>query len=1062
MTGLTARADSTRYTPPSLPHPLLQRARLMERMTAAERHRLTLVHADAGYGKTTLAVQYADLLRAAGRRAAWLTLYRGDEDPLVLLADLIGALQRDREEFGARILASLGKTKRLERHLAQLAEAFCEDLAGVGECVLFVDDHPQLHAGPAYASFLGELIELLPPNEHLVFTTRDTPQLSGLSRWRLAGEVLDISAAELAFTRDEAADLLRDEFALELPDHAADAIYARTGGWPAGLRIAAAFVRDHGWESLAEFRGSGSQLYEYFDAEVLARRSQRIADLLVRWSLLDRLEAVTSGPDAGGLIESLQQAGLVVRDGNAYRFQPLFGEFLRARAQEVLPATEIVALHREYAERALAAENVDQAISHLQRAGDHKRAAQLLREHGERLLVASEIQTLQRWLDGFPPGMERTLPWVLLLRGALHRVRGDYERALAHYRDAADLFRRSGDNDGLARALLWSAQALRYLRRPREALERAREGHVLVPAGASQQAAWLLHIIGGSLADLGDSSGAADAYLRADGMFGLLGDHVGQLNEALAIAQLHHSLGEFDEAQRAYLRALALQPTTADVNVLCWTQAGLVDVRARRGDTGEALDVLRQSLETANANGLPLVQAAMCATLMTVHELAGERGAAEEMYRAGVELCRDQGDAAVPLALHTAAAELRALRGEAVAAREALRAGEATVAEEGSAINVARLLLARGAVLAAEGQSDAARQSYHDAYLRATSAGAHYLAAKATLLGNADGDDASAAEALRAVARERYRDFLLLRPELLDRLRERLPDLGFSPDETRELAAILAPVPVATAAPPVSATTAENLQVFLLGPFEVRADGSRISDRGWRTSKTKELFALLLLERHRHLARDELIERLWPRSEITAAVSNFHFTLHALRKALATAGAAEATVVSRVDAGYQLALPSGIHVDIELFARSLRRARDAKAAGRSLEAVQQLRAAVAVHRGEFLADLSGEWIERRREELNREFVAAARELAALELEWKDPRAAIRPLERLLEREPYDEEAHRLLMRAYHESGDVALALRHYQALVTLLSRDLGEEPEPATKELYLRYRKEAQ
>jgi len=146
-------------------------------------------------------------------------------------------------------------------------------------------------------------------------------------------------------------------------------------------------------------------------------------------------------------------------------------------------------------------------------------------------------------------------------------------------------------------------------------------------------------------------------------------------------------------------------------------------------------------------------------------------------------------------------------------------------------------------------------------------------------------------------------------------------------------------------------------------------------------------------------------------------------------------------------------------VDLEVFRRSLRRGREARDAGRSRDAIQHLRAAVAAHRGRFLADLTAPWIERQREETDRQLVAAAKELATLELDWKEPKEAIRPLEKLLEREPYDEEGHRLLMRAHHESGDSALAVRHYQALEAMLRRDLGAEPEPATRELYLRIKR---
>ncbi|TMG44735.1 MAG: tetratricopeptide repeat protein [Chloroflexi bacterium] len=1068
MTVASSRPDRTRYAPPSLPLPLLQRQRLLDRLGGADRHRLTLVHAAAGYGKTTLLAQHADLLRASGRRMAWLTLQRGDEDPFVLFTDLVGALRRDDAEFGEQLLSSLEHGRRLERKLPQLAQALADELASLGELVLFVDDHPSVQGGAPLAIFGSELVELLPDNTHLVLATRRTPQLGGLPRWRLAGSVLDISAAELAFTRSEAIELLRGEFGLDLPEHAVDAIYGRTGGWPAGLRLAAAFVRERGWRELGEFRGSGAELYAYFNSEVLGRGSRADQDTLLRWSLLERLEedeSVAAGGASRELVSSLEQAGLVVRDGTAgsgHRFQPLFAEFLRARARELLPAAEIVELHRGHAERALGRGDVDRAIHHLQQAGEHKRAAQLVRDHGELVVEGSEVGTLQRWLDGFPPGVERRLPWVLLLRGLLHRVRGDYERALAHYRDAADQLRRARDDEGLARALTWSAQALRYLRRPKDALAQAHDAQQLIGEGASSQAAWIWHLIGGCHADLGELELATTAHLKAEAMFSLLSDRAGELAEALALAQLHHLLGELDLAQRTYLRALALQQKTADVTALCWAEAGLVDVRTRRGDTAEALDTLRQTLEIASANDLRLAQAAMCATLMTVHSLTDERGAVEEVYRAGVELCREQGDDRVVAELHATAAELRALRGEATTAHDALRAAEAIAASSPGPVAGIRAAIARGTILEAEGDRDGSFKAYGEARASAGAIGARYLEVKAALLATAVADWVveTTRPALRAVAAEHYRDFLLLRPALADALRQRLADLEIPPDETRDLALLLQPAPVVpSAAQGVSSAAAESIQTFMLGPFELRASGARISDRGWRTSKAKELFALLLLDRQRAISRDELVAQLWPETDAASALSNFHFTLHALRKALESAGASEATSVVRTDAGYRLALPLSIHVDLEVFRRSLRRGHEARDAGRSREAVQHLRAAVAVHRGEFLADLSAPWIDRHREETNRQLVAAAKELATLELEWKEPREAVRPLEKLLQREPYDEEAHRLLMRAHHESGDAALAMRHYQALEAMLRRDLGAEPEAATRELYQRIKR---
>ncbi|TMD62270.1 MAG: hypothetical protein E6I87_00110 [Chloroflexi bacterium] len=1058
--------EAARTVPPSLPLPLLARPRLLERMRAADRHRLTLVHADAGYGKTTLLVQYADLRRASGKRAGWLTLHRSDEDPLVLTGDVVAAVRRDVPDFGARVLTTLQKSRRLDRQLPALAGLLAEELGRAGEIVVFLDDFAQLRGGPEFSQFVNELVELAPANAHVVLAQRRTAPLPGLSRWRLHGEVLDLSAAELAFTREEAATLLRQEFRVELPEHAIDTIYARTGGWPAGLRLAAAFVLERGWSDLAEFKGSGSELYEYFNAEVLSRRSSRTTDLLMRWSLLDRVEEETArmlvGREAREMLSELENAGLVQRDAElgGYRFQPLFGEFLRTRAREVLAPTEIVELHRSVAQAALERGASDQAIYHLQQAGDYKRAATVVRDQAERLLEASEVTTLQRWLDGFPPGVERRLPYVLLMRGVLYRIRGDYERALSLYSQGEEQFRRAHDVQGLARTLIWAGQVLRYLRRPREALERVREGLGCLGEGASLQGAWALHVLGGCYADLGDTQSAVEAYLRADYLFGLLGHLPGQLTEAHAIAQLHAELGDLEEAQRGYLRALSLQQTTGDVNILCWTQAGLIDVRARRGDVAEAEESLRGALDLAASSSFRVAQAAISASLSYAQALLGEYSASEGSYREGVELCRMQGDDGILLRLHTDAAEMRALRGDVAAGREALRAAEAIVGLGDIPLAAARVAIARGAVLEAEGQPTAAYAAYRAAAERARSVGARYAEAKAGILAARLDTDRERADrdlegALRAVSEQGYRDLFMPRPGLVAWLRGRLPELALTPADAEAVAAILSPQRAALVERPTQ--RADALQVLFLGAFEVRMGGVRISDRAWRTTKAKELFAMLVLERDRAHPREELVERLWTESDSASGQSNLTFTIHALRLALSSVGVRDNEFLTIApDGALQISLPVSAQFDIDLFRGSLRRARDARRAGRKEESAQLLRAAVAIHRGELVLDLEDAWLEEHRERITREFLGAARELAELELELGDAGDAVRPLQRLLEREPYDEEAHRMLMRAYHESGETDAALRHYQSLEALLRRDLQAEPQAETKQLYLR------
>src|SRR5207247_8793247 len=121
--------------------------------------------------------KHATLLAAAGWRSAWLTPQRGDEDPLVLFAHLVGALRRDTAAFGEQLTSFLDQGSRLERRLGQLAQALADELAPLGELIFFLDDHPGVRAGAPLAAFGNELLELLPEHAHLVLATRRTPHL---------------------------------------------------------------------------------------------------------------------------------------------------------------------------------------------------------------------------------------------------------------------------------------------------------------------------------------------------------------------------------------------------------------------------------------------------------------------------------------------------------------------------------------------------------------------------------------------------------------------------------------------------------------------------------------------------------------------------------------------------------------------------------------------------------------------------------------------------------------------------------------------------------------------
>lgn len=616
----------------------------------------------------------------------------------------------------------------------------------------------------------------------------------------------------------------------------------------------------------------------------------------------------------------------------------------------------------------------------------------------------------------------------------------------------------AADPAARATALIEAASQHRRLGRTTAAIEAIGQALALLDEGASRDRGRALRLLGLARRDSGDIDGALEAHTKAEYVFGALGDTQAQAREHVALGKLHLEQGRLEDAQRAFVRVLDARSAASDIAPVLIAQAGLVEVRARRGDTAEAIDTLASGLTLARNDGLQDAEVASLAAMAFVAGLVGDTAKADEAYTAATAIFRARGAHRATAALHAQVAERRAIRGDIAGAQQAVREAESVMSAGRDPSTVAAIAVARGSILEQTGDLTAALASYWEAVDAARRAGATYADRKAAVLSAQLDPDQSRATgylrtALLALAQEGDRALFLLRPAMAMWLQDRLGAIEIGAEDRPSVEKLLA-VPSETERP---AARAGGLQVSMLGALDVRVGGTRISDRAWRTSKAKELFSLLLIHRERSLGRDEIIERLWPETEPGSGISNFHFTVHALRKALGTMKGASAPTV-RTEGGYQLLTTEKAPVDVDVFQLLLHEAQRFRRAGRPEDAARLFRATTALYRGDLLTDLEAEWVAERREDLLRQYLSALRQLAELELEREEPAAALGACRTYLEREPYDEHIHRLLMRAYHASGDGALAERHYRSLVTLLRRELDADPERETTQLFEKLR----
>ncbi|MGH8939582.1 MAG: AAA family ATPase, partial [Actinomycetes bacterium] len=380
----TLLLETKLYVPRS-PRGLVPRPRLSERLDRGTASRLMLVSAPAGFGKTTLLAEWLAATPGAptnGRSVAWLSLDREENQPASFWTYVIAALQTVAPGVGANALALLQAPQGAP--IRTVLTTLLNDLGAIAsDVVLVLDDYHVIEA-PEVQEGMAFLLDHVPPRLHLVIAGRADPALP-LARLRARGELVEVRAADLRFTPEEAVAYLNGVMGLQLTAADVAALEGRTEGWIAALQLAALSMqgRDDVTDFIAGFAGDARYVVDYLVEEVLARQPQDVQSFLLQTSVLDRLsgplcDAVT-GRDAGkAMVEALDRANLflVPLDDRRrwYRYHHLFADVLRARLLDEQPDV-VPHLHRracdwyeQNGERAV-------AIDHALAAEDFERAA---------------------------------------------------------------------------------------------------------------------------------------------------------------------------------------------------------------------------------------------------------------------------------------------------------------------------------------------------------------------------------------------------------------------------------------------------------------------------------------------------------------------------------------------------------------------------------------------------------------------------------------------------------------------------------------------------------------
>lgn len=393
-------------------------------------HKLTLISAPAGFGKTTVVSVWVQALCEATPpvATAWLSLDENDNDLARFLTYLIAALRQSEgtdSTFGKDTITALQSPQPSPTE-ALLTPLINEMTTLPNKIVLVLDDYHLIEAQSIHDA-LGFFIENCPPTVHVAIATREDPPLS-LSRLRAHGQLTELRAADLRFTSSEAANFLNQVMRLNLSNENVAALERHTEGWITGLQLAALSLR--GSEDVSgfiqSFTGSHRYVLDYLIEEVLGQQPEDVQKFLLQTAVLNRLSAplcdfvrfdVAKTPSSSkrttptqqnngqAMLELLDRANLFIipldEERYWYRYHHLFADLLQQRLRQTQPDW-VPRLHCRASQWFEQNGFIDEAIDHALRADAFEQATNLIDAQADAIWGLGGHSKLWRWLVKLP------------------------------------------------------------------------------------------------------------------------------------------------------------------------------------------------------------------------------------------------------------------------------------------------------------------------------------------------------------------------------------------------------------------------------------------------------------------------------------------------------------------------------------------------------------------------------------------------------------------------------------------------------------------------------------
>ncbi|EKN69356.1 hypothetical protein BABA_09861 [Neobacillus bataviensis LMG 21833] len=1055
----------TKLRIPAVKDDLIRRAKLTRKMKQIPEYPLTLIHSGAGFGKSTALALFMTDERIPG---CWYSLSPMDDDILPFLTYIVHSIRRVLPGFGTELASYIDTMDRYirEEELSILSSLFINNVLTAGSHItLILDDFHQIDHSYTINSWMEKLLEHIPSNLHLVISSRSRPGWKHLTKMKACGQLLEITREDLVLTIEEMELLLTDLYDIEIEFHHLQTIYQMTEGWVIAICMIAQQIPlkndisnlfEHSVYSLQDF-------FQYLVMEVFSKQPPIIQQFLEQTSIFEEIEVemceeVIGLNGAPGMLEQLKERNLFIQKVgiNHYRYHALFKEFLENLFQKNNPRN-YTALHERCARYYEKRQLWEEALYHYKKIHQHKAIASILQENGLEMLESGKLESLYDQLAILPEAELESYYLLWYLKAEIHRYRSHYHEAEECYEKAFIGAEKKWDNLGMSMALEGKAKIYLDTIQPHLAEQLLYEAIVYREkcTDSDDEKGKLYQMLSENLLNLGKASEAGKWIHKTKAANHLDGNFE---------ARLYLRTGRFEEAKKVlYKEKLNDTIVTSLPQAHRETDLLLSLIEAFTGEGVKAKALAQQGIQQGITFKAPFVEA--CGWIRMGHAVQilnkYESHLAENCYQTALDIMdqlgvnRGKAEPLMGLCL------LYGTRGEL---ERALAVGKKALEETEKVHDVwlsALITLCMGitciynerlakALVYLE-KTESLFWKCEDSFGQMLSK--FWLSYLSFLEKKQDLYKQTMDKCLTLVQIHDYefffqhrsvfgpRDLQVFVPLLLECLREDI--------QMPYVRKVLQDLGVNT----LDSHPGYSIRVQTLGQFRLWLGEKEAGEKEWLREKAKELFQLLITV-NEPIAKDEIMQILWPNQDKKSADRDFKVALNSLQHVLEPMRKARAAPFFIVRDGmfYGLNPNAVIEVDTSHFQAliqdGLNETDDAKV-------IYFLERGLPLYQGDYLPDRRyDDWCISKRESMLVYFLRGAEKMAQLMVRRENYDAGIYWCEKILERDRTWEEAYRLLMYCYYRKNNRPQAMKWYKRCTEVLEEELGVTPLEPTRHMY--------